>query len=65
MARPNVEIDVATLREIDEWAQVNDRSRAAEIRVLLGEALASRVGVRGAEGLGKAGVSRKVKGSKK
>lgn len=42
MARPNVEVDVATLAEIDRHARTHDRSRAAEIRVLLAEALAAR-----------------------
>lgn len=42
MARPNVEVDVATLAEIDRHAKAHDRSRAAEIRVLLAEALAAR-----------------------
>ena len=46
LARPNVEVSLATLKEIDREATRNQRSRSAEIRVLLSEALAARRGKR-------------------
>ena len=62
-ARPNVEVTLGVLDAIDREADAHDRGRAAEIRVLLGEALAAR-GAK-VEEPAKHAVSKKVKGAQK
>ena len=46
MPRFSVEMPADLLAQIDEEATIDDRSRIAEIRVLLGEAVAARRAVR-------------------